>query len=59
MKKSIFFLLLASCCSFSAAYAQKLIAVQHQDDASFFTTLQGAYTAAGNGDTIYIPGVFF
>jgi len=41
MKKSIFFLLLASCCSFSAAYAQSLIAVQQQGDASFLPRCEG------------------
>jgi hypothetical protein len=41
MKKSIFFLLLATCCSFSAAYAQSLIAVQQQGDASFLPRCEG------------------
>lgn len=50
MKKSISFLFLASCCSFSAAYAQNLIALQHNGTATLFTTIPAAVTAAVSGD---------
>ena len=59
MKKSIFFLFLASCCSFSTACAQNLIALQHNGAASFFTTIPDAVTAAVSGDTIFLPGGSF
>ena len=49
MKKSIFFLLLASCCSFSAAYAHKLIALQHNGAATFFTTIPAAVSGVVPG----------
>ena len=59
MKKSIFSLLLAICCSFSTAYAQSLIALLHNDTTTLFTTIPAAVTAAVSGDTIYIPGGSF
>jgi parallel beta-helix repeat protein len=59
MKKSIFFLFLATCCSFSAAYAQSLIALEHNGASTFFTDIPAAVTAAVSGDTIYLPGGSF
>jgi len=59
MKKSIFFFLLTLCCSFSAAYAQNQVALQHNGVSTLFTTIPAAVAAAVSGDTIYLPGGSF
>ncbi len=59
MKKSILFLILAICFSFSASYAQNLIALQHNGATTLFTTIPAAVTAAVGGDTVYLPGGSF
>lgn len=43
-------------CSSQSLFAQKLLALHHAGAASFYTSLDGAYNAAVNGDTIYLPG---
>lgn len=55
------------CCSLLAlfflsqqAFAQiSLIALHHQGNHSFYTNLDSAYTAAVDGDTLYLPGGTF
>lgn len=56
---STFLLIFFFACIGSSLSAQRLVALQHQGAGSFFTTLQGAYDAAVNGDTIYLPGGTF
>lgn len=55
-KQSSFFFCICLVCFSQSLFAQKLIALHHTGTASFFTTLQSAYDAAVNGDTLYIPG---
>jgi hypothetical protein len=59
MKKII--LLLAYCFSMLpiSIYAQNRIAIQHNGLSSFFTSLETAYNAAVDGDTIHLPGGSF
>ena len=57
MKKSIFSILLAA---FALNLtAQNRIALQHNGQSSFFTSLETAYTASVDGDTIHLPGGTF
>jgi len=59
MKKIIFVCLLFAV---GYSYGQVRVALQHQGTTTLFSgvqPLQDAYTAAANGDTIYLPGTTF
>ncbi len=58
MKKILFFILLLIV-SGNFVKAQNLIAVQHGNNASFYTNLDSAVTYAQNGDYIYLSGGAF
>jgi len=58
MKKTLFFILLLIL-SGNVIKAQNLIAVQHGNNATFYTNLDTAIVHAQNGDTIYLSGGFF
>lgn len=54
MKKLIFIALVTVCSN--AMKAQNLIAVQNGGTPAFYTQVTAAFSAADDGDTIYIPG---
>jgi len=59
MKKIYFLITLALIIEGRVSLAQNLVAVHHNNTATFYTTLSSALTGASDGDTIYVPGGSF